>query len=127
MDLTQLARRYYDSYLIGDRAFLEDNLADDFTFTSPYDDHIGRDEYFRRCWPHHPKHQAFHFEAMAQDGDKVLTAYRLDMQAGGKSFSFRNAECMRFESGKLKSVEVFFGDPPRGITRQQFAVQSGAG
>ena len=40
---------------------------------------------------------------------------------------FRNAELMTFEQGKLKSVEVFFGDPPRGLTRREFAVESGAG
>ena len=36
---------------------------------------------------------------------------------------FRNAELMTFEQGKLKSVEVFFGDPPRGLTKRE----SGAG
>jgi hypothetical protein len=41
--------------------------------------------------------------------------------------SFRNAEMHTFEDGKLKSVEVFFGDPPRGLTRREFAVESGAG
>ncbi len=41
--------------------------------------------------------------------------------------TFRNAELMTFEAGKLKSVEVFFGDPPGGLTRQAFAAQSGAG
>jgi len=39
---------------------------------------------------------------------------------------FRNAEMHSFENGKLKSVEVFFGDPPNGLTRRQFAEQSGA-
>ena len=34
---------------------------------------------------------------------------------------------MTFEGGKLKSVEVFFGDPPAGLSRHAFAVQSGAG
>ena len=40
---------------------------------------------------------------------------------------FRNAGLMTFEQGKLKSVEVLFGDPPRGLSRREFAVQSGAG
>jgi len=33
---------------------------------------------------------------------------------------------MTFEQGKLKSVDVFMGDPPGGLTRRQFAEQSGA-
>jgi len=41
--------------------------------------------------------------------------------------SFCNAEMLAFENGKLKSVTVFFGDPPNGLTRRQFAEQSGAG
>jgi len=31
-----------------------------------------------------------------------------------------------FAGGKRKSVEVFFGDPPNGLSRHAFAVQSGA-
>ena len=51
MDLTELAKGYYRAYERHDRAFIENNLAPGFTFTSPFDDHIGREEYFRRCWP----------------------------------------------------------------------------
>jgi hypothetical protein len=34
---------------------------------------------------------------------------------------------MTFRDGKLIATEVFFGDPPRGLSRREFAVQSGAG
>ncbi len=40
---------------------------------------------------------------------------------------FRNAEMHTFEGGRLKSIEVFFGDPPNGLTRREFAVQCGPG
>jgi hypothetical protein len=40
---------------------------------------------------------------------------------------FRNAEMLTFADGRLKSVDVFFGDPPGGLTRHAFAVQSGMG
>jgi ketosteroid isomerase-like protein len=79
MRLTQLARRYYRSYETGDCSFIDQVLADGFTFTSPFDDHIGRAEYFARCWPNHVSHRKFHFEAMMEEGDVVLVAYRLDM------------------------------------------------
>jgi len=124
-----LAQRYYESYEIGDRSFVERILADDFSFTSPFDDHIGRDEYFARCWPNHVNHRKFHFEAMMEDGDVVLVVYRLEMRfpnVAHPGASFRNAERMIFEKGKLKSVDVFMGDPPGGLTRRQFAEQSGA-
>ncbi len=65
-----------------------------------------------------------------QDGDKVFVAYDAIMRlpnATHPEARFRNAELMTFQDGKLKSVEVFFGDPPGGLTRREFAVQSGAG
>jgi len=129
MRLIELARRYYESYETGDRSFVEQILADDFAFTSPFDDGIGRDEYFARCWPNHVSHRKFHFEAMMEDGDVVLVVYRLEMRFPNTAHpgaSFRNAERMIFEKGKLKSVDVFMGDPPGGLTRRQFAEQSGA-
>lgn len=129
-DLTELAKRYYRAYETGDRGFVEDHLAPGFTFTSPFDDAIDRETYFQRCWPHHVSHRKFHFESVAQDGDSVLVVYRLEMHfpnAVHPDASFRNAERQTFENGKLKRVEVFFGDPPGGLTRAQFAAQSGAG
>jgi ketosteroid isomerase-like protein len=129
MQLIEMARRYYQSYETGDRSFVEGVLADDFAFTSPFDDGIGRDAYFARCWPNHASHRKFHFEAMMEDRDTVLVVYRLDMHFPNTvhpGASFRNAERMTFEKGKLKSVDVFMGDPPGGLTRQQFAEQSGA-
>jgi len=130
MELTELARGYYRAYEKDDRAFVENNLAEGFTFTSPFDDHIGREEYFRRCWPAANIHKKFNFVTVMQDGDKVFVAYDAEMHvpnAVHPAARFRNAELMTFESGKLKSVEVFFGDPPRGLTRREFAVESGAG
>jgi ketosteroid isomerase-like protein len=129
MELTELAKAYYRAFERHDRAFLEGNLRPDFTFTSPFDDHIDRAAYFKRCWPETPLHQKFDFVTVMQDGDKVFVAYDAQMRAPNAvhpAASFRNAELMTFEGGKLKSVEVFFGDPPGGLTRREFAVQSGA-
>lgn len=129
-DLRELAKGYYRAYERYDRTFMEEKLAADFTFTSPFDDHIDRDAYFQRCWPKQPLHQKFDFVIVAQDGDKVFVAYDCTMRIPNTTHPearFRNAELMTFENGKLKSVEVFFGDPPRGLSRREFAVQSGAG
>ena len=130
MDLTELAKAYYRAYETGDRAFVENNLAPGFTFTSPFDDHIGREEYFRRCWPQQTIRKKFDFVTVMQSGNQVFVAYDAEMRvpnAVHPAARFRNAELMSFEQGKLKSVEVFFGDPPRGLTRREFAVESGAG
>ena len=130
MELIELAKGYYRAYETGDRAFVENSLAEGFTFTSPFDDHIGREEYFRRCWPVKNIHHRFNFVTVMQDGNRVFVAYDAELRepnAVHPAARFRNAELMTFENGKLKSVEVFFGDPPRGLTRREFAVESGAG
>ena len=129
MTLTDITRGYFRAYETGDRAFIEDNLAVDFTFTSPFDDAIGREDYFRRCWPNNTNHRGFDIEALAQDGDTARVVYQANMATGTPvhpTAQFRNAECHIFRDGKLKSVTVFFGDPPGGLTRRQFAEQSGA-
>lgn len=130
MNLMDLARGYYRAFENHDRSFIEDNLAEGFTFTSPFDDHIGREEYFRRCWPATHLHRTFDFVTVMQEANRVFVAYDAQMHmpnATHPAAQFRNAELLTFENGKLKSVEVFFGDPPRGLTRRQFAVESGAG
>jgi ketosteroid isomerase-like protein len=129
MEMMELAKAYYRAYEQDDRAFVENNLAPGFTFTSPFDDHIEREEYFRRCWPAANIHKKFDFITVMQEGDRVFIAYDAELRqpnAVHPAARFRNAELMSFENGKLKSVEVFFGDPPRGLTRRQFAVESGA-
>ena len=130
MDLTELAKGYYRAYERHDPSHVAAELAEGFTFTSPFDDHIDRAAYFARCWPKEPLHQTFDFVTVMQDGEKVFVAYDATMHipnATHPAARFRNAELMIFEQGKLKSVEVFFGDPPRGLTRREFAVESGAG
>ena len=130
MNLIEKSKSYYRAYERHDPDAVAQELADDFTFTSPFDDHIGREEYFRRCWPTEPLHQNFEFIAVAQDGDLVTIVYQATMRrpnAVHPNMTFRNTELHTFENGRLKSVEVFFGDPPNGLTRREFAVQCGAG
>jgi len=71
MDLIEKAKSYYRAYERHDPSYVAAELAEGFTFTSPFDDHIGREEYFRRCWPREPLHQKFDFLAVAQDGERV--------------------------------------------------------
>jgi ketosteroid isomerase-like protein len=129
-DLTQRVRDYFRAYETGERALIEGLMADGFSFTSPFDDAIGRDAYFRRCWPNNTSHRRFDIEFLAQDGETVTVVYVANMATGNPvhpTASFRNAECHAFENGRLKAVTVFFGDPPGGLTRRQFSEQSGAG
>jgi hypothetical protein len=129
MDLIEKAKSYYRAFERHEPDFIRGEMAGGFTFTSPFDDHIGCDEYFRRCWPEEPLHWKFDFVAAARDGDRVTVVYECHMHRANAvhpDMHFRNAEMLTFEGGRFKSVEVFFGDPPGRLSRREFAVRSGA-
>jgi ketosteroid isomerase-like protein len=106
---TERARSLYQAFIDKDRAVAEALLSDDFSFTSPYDDHIGRTAYFERCWPNSDRIEAIRIERTAEAEDAVFVLYTCATVAGAR---FRNMEYLRFDDGKLKSVEVYFGELP---------------
>ena len=75
MDLVEKAKSYYRAYERHDPDAVARELAEGFTFTSPFDDAIDREHYFRRCWPKEPLHQKFDFLAVSQDEDRVTVVY----------------------------------------------------
>jgi ketosteroid isomerase-like protein len=46
-----IAQAAYRAYVTKDRPALEALLANDFHFTSPLDNRLDRETYFRRSWP----------------------------------------------------------------------------
>jgi ketosteroid isomerase-like protein len=107
--LADLARRCFETYQTQDRATLERLLADDFTFTSPYDDHIDRATYFERCWPNAGTFDHFEIQHVADDGERCWVTYTGHGKTGNW---FRNTELFCFRGDQICSVEVFFGLPP---------------
>nr|WP_307233377.1 nuclear transport factor 2 family protein [Pararhizobium capsulatum] len=94
-----------------DRSRMEALLAPDFTFTSPYDDHIDRATYFERCWPAAGSFESLDIRHLAMLGDRCFVLY------DGKSHRgklFRNTELFTIANRRIRSVEVFFGLPPGG-------------
>ena len=49
-DRADLIRAMFAAYRANDRGRVEEALADDFTFTTPFDDGIDKATYFARCW-----------------------------------------------------------------------------
>lgn len=101
-----LVRRYFAAYENSDRAEIERLLADDFRFTSPYDDRIDRAYYLRRCWPTSEHVRRYRFDKLVADGDDVLVVYELELDDGSR---LRNAELLRIADGRVREVEVYFG------------------
>ena len=81
-------------------------LSDDFTFSSPRDDHIGRAAYFDRCWPEPPPFRSIEIEYLTISGDEAAIRYRAVKNDGS---AFRNMESFRFKGGKIVAVDVYFG------------------
>ncbi|MER8651294.1 nuclear transport factor 2 family protein [Mesorhizobium sp. C416B] len=102
----ELIRGYFSAYQANNKAAVAAVLADDFTFTSPYDDAIERATYFERCWPDSPAFNSIVIERICEDEDAAFVLYRCET-AGGKTF--RNTELHLFHDDRLRAVEVYFG------------------
>ncbi len=101
-----LVRKYLTAFVTRDRKALEDGLAEDFTFTSPRDDHIDKAAFFERCYPGGDLFRSQEIEQIFEQGNQAVVRYRAELKDGTK---FRNMEFLRFEGNKIKSVDVYFG------------------
>src|ERR1700736_3817039 len=105
-DRAATIRAIFAAYLANDRKADEESLADDFTFTSPYDDQIDKATYFERCWKNSDWIERHELEKIFVEGDEAFVTYKC-MARGGKSF--RNTEFFSFEGAKVKRIDVYFG------------------
>ena len=102
----EIARAAYDAYVAQDSATFEALLAADFHFTSPLDNRIDRETYFRRCWPNGKIVERFDFINLVADGDRVFVTYEGRNTNG---LRFRNTEILTIRNGRIVDVEVYFG------------------
>jgi ketosteroid isomerase-like protein len=106
LDRSEIIRALFAAYRAGDRKAVEDALAEDFRFTSPYDDEIDKTTYFERCWRNSDWIERHDLEKLAVIGDEAFVTYRC-VAKGGRSF--RNTEFFRFEGDRIKRIDVYFG------------------
>jgi ketosteroid isomerase-like protein len=102
----ELIRALFAAYLASDRAAVDKLLAEDFRFTSPYDDRIDKATYFERCWRGSDWIERHELEKIFVEGDEAFVTYRCAAK-GGKSF--RNTEFFLFEGDRVKRIDVYFG------------------
>jgi hypothetical protein len=101
---SDLVRKCFSAWETKNREALEELLA---TFTSPNDDdHIGKQEYWKKCWPGSEKIQAIRIEKLFEKGDEAFVRYECELKDGAR---FRNTEYFRIEGNKIREVEVYFG------------------
>lgn len=101
-----MVRRLFAAFVAQQPELVEPMLADDFTFSSPRDDHISRERYFEHCWPRQKVFRSVHIEHLVADGDEVIVGYRAETMQGG---GFRNMELIRFAGDRIAEVSVYFG------------------
>jgi ketosteroid isomerase-like protein len=106
-----IVRAQFEAYRDRRRADSEALLAPDFTFTSPYDDAIDRDAFFRRCWPPGDQFAEFTIERVTGDADGAFVTYLVTTKAGAQ---FRNTEYLAVSDGQIHSADVYFGASYRG-------------
>ncbi|NML06015.1 DUF4440 domain-containing protein [Sphingomonas sp. G-3-2-10] len=100
-------RDFYHAYHERDRAAASALMDEGFTFTSPYDDAIGKAEWFARCWDPGDHHAAFEEDQLAETGEGgAFLTYILTLDTG---LSFRNTEYLVVREGRILSVNVYFG------------------
>src|SRR3569833_1159950 len=83
------ARAVFKAFEDNDREAIEALIADEFAFTSPFDDRIARETYFERCWPNAEVAESFEIVFAAADGNGAVITYGAATTEG---HSFRNTE-----------------------------------
>lgn len=103
-DVVAAAFRHYRSQ---DREAALPLYADDFTFTSPQDDHIGKAAFFERCFPtasRMTEQRMLHITPA--DEELVFAYYEYELTTGERH---RNVEAITVRDGLIREVQVFFG------------------
>jgi ketosteroid isomerase-like protein len=107
MSSTDVVRASFEAYRAQDRAAAERLLADDYVFTSPQDDHIGRAEFFERCFPTAGRFASQEIIELVSAGDDgVFLLYEYELTTGER---YRNAEFSVVRDGQIAETQVFFG------------------
>lgn len=105
-DNGMVVRAIFEAFRMKDRNAAEALLAEDFTFTSPYDDAIDKAAYFERCWPNSRVILKHVIERTFIEGDEAFVTYKAVTNDGRE---FRNTEFFTLAGGRIRSVDVYFG------------------
>ena len=101
----QVVRACFDAFTARDRKAMEALLADDFHFTSPLDNRLDRDGFFKYCWAGGEEIQGFDIKHLLVEGERVFVTY--EARFGKKVL--RNVEIQTVRGGKVVETEVYFG------------------
>jgi SnoaL-like domain len=102
-----LARKYYGDWEKKDWHSLDLLLTDDFTFSSPVDDHISKSAYKTGCWDTQIAYTGrFDLTHVFATGNEALVMY-VGHTSNGKTF--QNVEYLQFKGEQVQAVKCYFG------------------
>jgi len=103
----QVVRKFYAAWETNDWRALEMLLADDFTFTSPNDDHISKGRYQAGCWqPNVKLIEHFDLQHIVGSDNDAFVMYVLYVKKGK---TVENIEHFRMTGGKVQALRCYFG------------------
>lgn len=106
-DIVAVVEAASQAYLAQDRQAAFALYADDFTFTSPQDDHIDKAAFFERCFPTADRmREQRQLRIIAVDDELVMLYYEYELLSGE---TYRNVEAITVQDGLIRGVQVFFG------------------
>jgi ketosteroid isomerase-like protein len=104
----EIVRKWYAAWENKDLGTFNALLADNFTFSSAAgDDHISKSTFKSQCWDTQVDFIGhFDLERISTGADDAFVKYLCHTKNGK---AFRNVEYLRITSGKLESIECYFG------------------
>jgi ketosteroid isomerase-like protein len=104
----EIVRKWYAAWENKDLGTFNALLADNFTFTSAAgDDHISKSTFKSQCWDTQVDFIGhIDLERISTGADDAFVKYLCHTKNGK---AFRNVEYLRIRSGKLESIECYFG------------------
>jgi hypothetical protein len=102
----KVVKAYYSGFEKHDWNTVADQLADGFTFTTPVNDHISVKEFKDSCWPTNRFTKKGNIIKMVESGGDLIVLVEIHTTDNKVA---RNVDIYTFSAGKIKSIEVFFG------------------
>jgi ketosteroid isomerase-like protein len=107
MAAVDVVRAAFEAYLAQDAEAMGALIHEDFTFTSPQDDHIDKAAFMERCFPTAARLASqVTLELVPAGDDATFILYEYELLTGERH---RNAEHIRVSDGRLIETQVFFG------------------
>jgi ketosteroid isomerase-like protein len=116
-----IVRKYYAAWETKDWHPIDILLTDDFTFSSPLDDHISKSAFKAVCWDTQIAYiERFDLKQVIGTGNEAFVMY-VCHTTNGKTF--QNVEYVQLRDDKVTAVECYFG----GKSSFPSAVSTGKG